>query len=174
MYVCLSSVCVGSFADHRISTRTRISIHYDRLSNLKCTETRSKNYNRLKISVDRRSFKFRHPGEARNITLMQIYMYDLPWNVHIIYLVKFIISRIYARIRYPIRIYHNLRLGRLNSMHRVLLAKGNLFNSVNPFSEWNYILLNRIQLTNWVLLSRDWRVSCIIFTFSKINHARRD
>lgn len=37
-------------------------------------------HNRLKIlSIDRRSFKFRHPGEARNITLM---IYDLSWNVH--------------------------------------------------------------------------------------------
>jgi len=38
-------------------------------------------HNRLKISIDRRSFKFRHPGEARNITLM---IYDLSWNVHIV------------------------------------------------------------------------------------------
>lgn len=106
-----------------------ISILYDRLSNLKCTETRSKNYNRLKISVDRRSFKFRHPGEARNITLM-IYVrspvecaYNSSREIY-----NFAQLRENQILYVYIYIYHNLRLGRLNSIHGVLLAKENLFN----------------------------------------------
>lgn len=59
----------SNFDSERIS---RFSHHH--FPNLKCTETRSKNYNRLRISADRRSFKFRHSAEARNIILM---IYDI-------------------------------------------------------------------------------------------------
>lgn len=134
-YVLMYVICMHrlSFAD-QISTRTesRFSFSHslaDRLSNLKCTETRSKNYNRLKISIDRRSFKFRHPGEARNITLM-IYVRS-PVECAYNNLSREIYS-FHAAVRESntIRIYHNLRLGRLNSIHGVILAKGDSCSSI--------------------------------------------
>lgn len=65
VYVCvLARVCLRRF-EFRLGTDLAIFHHC--FSNLKCAETRSKNHNRLKISVDRRSFKFRHPSEARNL-----------------------------------------------------------------------------------------------------------
>lgn len=81
MYVCVHvSACVPLcgwdcecvlvlllFREIRSRLPERITTPNYRFPNLKRTETRSKNYNRLKISVDRRSFKFRHPEEARGI-----------------------------------------------------------------------------------------------------------
>lgn len=89
-------------------------------------------HNRLKISIDRRSFKFRHPGEAQSITLM---IYDLSWNVHTVPIHPNENSQFHSsltRVRESSTIlyiiYHNIRLGRLNSIHGVLLTKGNSFN----------------------------------------------
>jgi len=77
-------MCAGSSADQNLDSE-RISILHDRSPNLKWRGDEIEELrNRLKISIDRRSFKFRHPGDAQNITLM---IYDLSWNV---YTVRFI------------------------------------------------------------------------------------
>ena len=118
MCMCLC-MCPDSFAD-QISTRNRswssmivfwiYKVRGDEIEEL---------HNRLKISIDRRSFKFRHPRSVKyhpnDIRSLMECAYRL---IHPDENSQFHSSLTQVRIKYYIHIiYHNIRLGRLNSIY---------------------------------------------------------